>query len=163
MSLSGKITSLLFAIVLCCSATMLRAQKADTSANFDVAKELKLGATYVLSNVVFKIDRHKMTRQSKDELEKLYAALNNNPKLKIKIEGHVCCIQAAMDAYDLGSGEPYLSVNRAKAVYDYLIKKGIAASRLSYEGLGKSKPIIEEKTAKDATKNRRVEIRIMEN
>jgi outer membrane protein OmpA-like peptidoglycan-associated protein len=55
-----------------------------------------------------------------------------------------------------------LSETRAKAVYNFLVQKGIAASRMKYAGLGYSRPIVKpEKTEQDQINNRRVEIRIL--
>jgi outer membrane protein OmpA-like peptidoglycan-associated protein len=82
----------------------------------------------------------------------------------INIEGHVCCIKDVPDALDIDTYESRLSVNRAKAVYEYLVVKGIDPTRLSYVGFGKKRPIIaDEKTEEDAAKNRRVEIRVTDN
>jgi outer membrane protein OmpA-like peptidoglycan-associated protein len=52
-------------------------------------------------------------------------------------------------------------VNRAKAVYDFLVKKGIDAKRLTYKGFGSSKKLVEEVTEIDRITNRRVEIKIV--
>ncbi len=126
---------------------------------------LKPGYVIVLNNVYFPSDRHIIKQESYATLEKLYNVLNDNPKLKISIEGHVCCIPPdAPDAFDIDTGEPTLSVNRAKAIYDFLVKKGIDESRLQYQGFGKSHPVVfHEQNEEDAEKNRRVEIRIVEN
>ena len=125
---------------------------------------LKPGSTIVLSNVYFPADRHVIKPESYATLEKLYNILKENPKLKISIEGHVCCISDASDAFDIDTGEPILSVNRAKAIYDYLVKLGIEESRLQFEGFGKSHPVVKfERNEEDAEKNRRVEIRVVEN
>ncbi len=125
---------------------------------------LKPGSTIVLNNVYFPADRHFIKPESFPALEKLYNALVDDPTLKISIEGHVCCINDAPDAFDIDTGEPILSVNRAKAIYDYLVKKGIDESRLSFEGFGKTRPVVQfERTEEDAEKNRRVEVRIVEN
>ena len=51
-----------------------------------------------------------------------------------------------------------LSKNRAAAVRDYFISKGISADRLSSEGYGESKPVETNKTAAGRAKNRRVEM-----
>ncbi len=126
--------------------------------------KFSVGTTILLKNVYFPPDRHVIKAESYETLEKLFQVLKQNPKLKISIEGHVCCIIDAPDAFDIDTGEPILSVNRAKAIYDFLIKKGIEDDRLFYTGFGKRKPIIaNEKTEQDAEKNRRVEIRILEN
>jgi outer membrane protein OmpA-like peptidoglycan-associated protein len=55
-------------------------------------------------------------------------------------------------------------VARAKAVYDFLVSKGIAAERLSYKGFGFTRPkIFPEETEADRVQNRRVEIRVVGN
>lgn len=133
--------------------------------NLDEIKKLKPGSIFLLKNVYFPPDRHIIKPESKETLEKLTVVLKNNPNLKISIEGHVCCISPeAPDALDVDTYEATLSVNRAKAIYNYLVSKGIEASRLKYEGFGKRKPVVPvEKTEEDAEKNRRVEIRILEN
>jgi outer membrane protein OmpA-like peptidoglycan-associated protein len=105
-----------------------------------------------------------MKPESMEALEKLYSVLKNNPNLKISIEGHVCCVRDAPDALDIDTYEPHLSVNRAKAIYNYLVEKGIDPGRLTYVGYGRRRPVIEvEQSEEDAEKNRRVEIRITDN
>ncbi len=131
--------------------------------SIDEMKKLRAGSVFQLSNVYFPADRHVMKPESDASLEKLYIVLRDNPKIKISIEGHVCCIHDAPDALDIDTHEPILSVNRAKAIYLYLVDKGIEASRLTYRGFGRSRPVIQnEITEEDAEKNRRVEVRIVE-
>jgi len=133
--------------------------------NIDEIKKLRPGSVFLLKNVYFPADRHIIKPESRETLEKLVAALKENVNLKISIEGHVCCISPdAPDALDVDTYEAVLSVNRAKAIYNYLVSKGIDASRLRYEGFGKRRPVvINERTEEDAEKNRRVEIRILDN
>lgn len=126
--------------------------------------KLKAGSTIVLENVYFPAGRHFINPESFPALEKLSKIMKENPDLKISIEGHVCCITEAEDAFDIDTGEPFLSLNRAKAIYDYLVREGIEESRLQYQGFGKSRPVIAiERTEEDAEKNRRVEVRIIDN
>ena len=54
-----------------------------------------------------------------------------------------------------------LSNNRAKAVRQYLIKKGIDGKRLEAKGFGKTKPIGDNKTEEGREQNRRVEMNIL--
>ncbi len=133
--------------------------------NMDDMKKLLPGTTFQLKNVYFPPDRSVIKPESKETLEKLYTVLKNNPKIKISIEGHVCCISPdAPDALDIDTYEATLSVNRARSIYRYLVARGIEANRLTYDGFGKRKPVVPyEKTEEDAEKNRRVEIRIVEN
>jgi len=124
----------------------------------------KPGQAFVLKNVYFYAERHTVRPESLSQVEALYNVLDDNPTLKIRIEGHVCCIHDAPDARDIDAHDLNLSVNRARAIYDYLVNKGIDPKRLKYAGFGKSRPVVvEEQTEADADKNRRVEIRILEN
>ncbi len=117
-----------------------------------------------MDNLYFKPGSHIPVDASYPQLKQLYAVLKENPSLKISIEGHICCnTHGATDGYDYDAGDFNLSVNRAKYVYDYMVKKGIDASRLSYKGFGKQRPLVmPEKTPEDENKNRRVEIRIVD-
>ena len=133
--------------------------------SLDEINQLKVGAVYQLHNVYFPPDRHVIQPESYATLERLYVVLRDNPGMKISIEGHVCCISSeAPDAYDIDTHEPTLSINRAHAIYNYLIDKGINESRLKYAGFGKKHPVvIEEITEEEKEMNRRVEIRIIGN
>lgn len=94
---------------------------------------------------------------SKPLLNELYEVLQKNPKLKIRIEGHICCTN------EPDEGPKSLSGKRAKTVYEYLINRGINANRLSYKGLGHTQPLVDpEITEEDQFKNRRIEILVLE-
>lgn len=123
---------------------------------------LKKGETLVLNNIYFYPGRHMVKPESAAALNSLYEILDENPGVNIGIEGHVCCVKgSASDALDFDTREIALSVNRAKAIYNYLVKKGIDKDRLSFKGFGASRRVVqEENTEEDADKNRRVEIRI---
>lgn len=122
---------------------------------------LKPGETMVLDKIYFYPGRHMVRQESMPELEKLYNTLETNPNLKIQIEGHVCCVNS-VDALDEDTFELALSKNRARFIYDYLIKKGIAEERLRYRGFGKTKPAVKvERNEDDQNRNRRVEIRVL--
>lgn len=126
-------------------------------------EQLRVGQLLVLDRIFFHTGRHKVVDQSLAELDKLYLLLERNPDTKIRIEGHVCCVHPSVDALDIDTGEIALSVNRAKSIYNYLIKKGISEKRLSYKGFGKSRPLRpREYTDEDRNMNKRVEVRILD-
>ena len=126
--------------------------------------KLKVGQTILLRNVYFPAGSHVIKPESYNTLANLYQTLVTNPKVQINIEGHVCCIHDVPDAMDVDTDEPLLSVNRARAIYDYLINRGISSDRLKYQGFGKSHPVVaNERTEQDAERNRRVEIRVTGN
>ncbi|MDX1446299.1 OmpA family protein [Lishizhenia sp.] len=88
-------------------------------------------------------------------LNELLRELRNNPEVKIEIQGHVCCMKDGGEGVNLVTGRKTLSEDRAKAVYDYLVQRGIEEDRLSYVGL-KSKY----QTGINNLADRRVEILI---
>jgi outer membrane protein OmpA-like peptidoglycan-associated protein len=93
--------------------------------------------------------------QSLPLLDELLHVMKTNEPLKIEIHGHICC-------YSVDTGD--ISIKRAKAVYEYLISKGISKNRLSFKGFGSTKPLfpLPEKTEEERIANRRVEILILQ-
>ena len=91
-----------------------------------------------------------MRPESATELEKLKQLLTENPKMAIEIGGHT-------DNVGGPEANITLSENRAFAVYDYLVKNGIASDRLTYKGYGETKPIDANATDEGRQNNRRTE------
>lgn len=111
--------------------------------------------TVVLKNIFFDTDKYILKSESFVELNKLYELMKTNPSLKIEIGGHT----------DNTGGTEYnriLSENRAKAVYDFLIEKGIESSRMSYKGYGETQPIDTNDTEEGRANNRRTEFKVIE-
>ncbi len=82
------------------------------------------------------------------EMDKLFQFLNAHENVDIFIRGHVCC----MDDYDI-------SLARAKALNNYLVRRGISQSRIGFEGYSNTIPLVyPEKTDEDSQRNRRVDI-----
>ena len=122
----------------------------------------KKGSNIILKNMNFIGGRHYLLEQSLPALTELLNALTDHPSLEIEIDGHICCTFGNEDGIDLDTNTPDLSVNRAKAIYEYLISKGISPARLSYKGFGHRQPLVyPEDTEDKRTMNRRVEIKII--
>jgi outer membrane protein OmpA-like peptidoglycan-associated protein len=121
------------------------------------------GEALVLDKIYFYPGRHIARKESDEALNALYESLKANPTVRINIEGHVCCVPASEpDAIDDDTFRKELSVNRARTIREYLIKRGIEHTRIKYEGFGHRKPVITpETTEEEANQNRRVEIRII--
>jgi outer membrane protein OmpA-like peptidoglycan-associated protein len=117
------------------------------------------GDKLVLENMYFIGGRHYLLPTSDPAKQKLLILMKDNPKLKIEIQGHICC-QAGGDGRDIDTGEDNLSVTRAKYIYDYLISKGINKDRLRYKGFGSDRLL--EGTTIHNPRNRRVEIMIID-
>lgn len=116
----------------------------------------KVGDKLRLPNLYFYNHSDEVVPESKPVLKELLKVMQDNPKLKIEIQGHVCCQKV-----DITS----VSTQRAKAVYKYLVESGIAKERLSYKGFGSKSPIykLPEKNEQERNANRRVEIQIIDN
>lgn len=108
------------------------------------------GGRVVLKNVFFDTNLFNLKPESIPELEKLVAFMNGNNTVSIELSGHT-------DSTGDKKKNQLLSENRAKAVYDYLVGKGIQPARLSYKGYGDSKPVAGNDTESGRALNRRTE------
>lgn len=106
---------------------------------------------WVLSDVFFDFDKYNIKPQFDSELDAVAKVLNNNPSVKIQIEGNTDNI--GKKKYNMG-----LSERRAKSVMEYLVKAGIDKNRLSIIGYGFSRPIATNSTPEGRALNRRVEL-----
>lgn len=123
---------------------------------------LKVNETVNLKNLFFFPGSPDIIKASYPELDNLYKVMSEHPKLKIKLEGHVCCC-VYPDGFFKDTPTWGLSVDRAFVIYRHLVKRGIAPERMQYEGFGRTRPIRDhETTVEEGQVNRRVEIRILE-
>ncbi|GAA4776596.1 MULTISPECIES: OmpA family protein [Flavobacterium] len=118
--------------------------------------EAQKGQKLKIENLNFILNTFAVTNESRGKLYELLLVMQNNPKLKIDIQGHVCCVKS--DKQDL-------STQRAKAVYKFLEINEIDKARMSYQGFGSTQPlfVLPEKTEIERAANRRVEIEIIAN
>src|SRR3989339_516784 len=117
--------------------------------------ELKAAYNFDNKKVQFVSGSAVLTKVSKVELNKVVKALNENPTLKLFVEGHT-------DASGNDKINNPLSLKRANAVKDYLVAQKIDAARLTAEGFGSTQPIADNKTAKGKALNRRVDFKVQE-
>jgi len=113
-----------------------------------------IGEKVALKNIFFESNSFQLKNESKYELIKLSEFLISNQAIKIEIGGHTDYI---------GDDETnvLLSSNRAKSVFDYLIKLGVPSQQLVYKGYGKSQPLESNNTEQGRATNRRTEIKII--
>lgn len=116
----------------------------------------KIGDKLILKNMNFYDRMDVLYPESKPIREELLQALKDNPKLKIEIQGHICCT--------LGKDNEEIALKRCKAISNYLISSGIESNRVSYKSFDATKPIfsIPEKNEEERKANRRVEILIVD-
>ncbi len=113
------------------------------------------GTLIRLNDINFYVNTFATMPTSKRAIDELIYVLNTYPKLKIEIQGHICCVDK--DARNL-------SLERAKQVKRILVYEGIGVKRIQTKGFGVSKPkfAIPEKSEFEAARNRRVEIMILD-
>ncbi len=115
---------------------------------------IKYGNKTILKNVFFATNSYTLKKTSNTELDKLVEFMTQNKNVKIELGGHT-------DNKGSKKHNSKLSENRAKAVRNYLIKAGIASSRMTYKGYADSLPIDDNNTATGRANNRRTEFMII--
>jgi len=105
----------------------------------------------IVSGITFNFDSSDLSAGSTPALEAVLLYLQNNPDVRIAIEGHC-------DTSGDTSLNPALSQSRADAVRDWLVDRGIGGSRLRAVGMSDTKPIADNGTPEGQAKNRRVEL-----
>ncbi len=108
----------------------------------------------VLRNVFFETGSAELKPVSRVELNRLKVLLEENPQIRIQINGHTDNVGSAAD-------NRQLSENRARAVFQYLLDQGIDENRLSYKGFGESRPIATNETPEGRQQNRRTEFEVI--
>ena len=87
----------------------------------------------MIDNIFYDFDKATLRPESEKALDELVALLNENPNVTIELSAH--CDYKGSQAYN-----KKLAQRRAESVVNYLIRKGIAADRLTPQGYGKEKP-----------------------
>jgi outer membrane protein OmpA-like peptidoglycan-associated protein len=107
--------------------------------------------------IQFDLNKATIKPESDSLMEEIIKVVKENPQIKkVAIEGHTS--SEGSDKHNLK-----LSDQRAKAVMDYLVKKGgLPVTMFSAKGFGETKLIAEETTEEGREKNRRVEFNIVE-
>jgi outer membrane protein OmpA-like peptidoglycan-associated protein/Tol biopolymer transport system component len=111
-------------------------------------EKLKVGRDVTLKNIFFNTNEYNLLPTSLAELGTLTEMLKSNTGISIEIQGHT-------DNVGNDIQNEKLSLSRAKAVFDYLVSQGIAASRLQYKGYGEKNPVSSNDTEEHRKLNRR--------
>jgi len=121
---------------------------------------IDVGGSLALEELTFQSARHFLNPECEANLKILLSYLKQHENIRFEIQGHICCDNGP-DGMDIDSRDYKLSVNRAKFIYDYFVKNGIDAKRMTYKGLASTKPkVYPELTDHDKYLNRRVELLI---
>jgi len=113
-------------------------------------KKVKVGEAYKLHDIKYGTDRFNLDKESVNLMGEFALYLKTNAKIKVAIHGYT-------DNVGSPSDNMKLSNDRAKAVYDILVKAGISSKRMSYKGFGETKPLKSNSTAVGRSENRRTE------
>jgi outer membrane protein OmpA-like peptidoglycan-associated protein len=117
-------------------------------------EDMRAGQKIRIENLQFQTDSASIKPQSYPVLDNIHRFLVANPDVVVEIGGHTNGLP----------GHEYadrLSAERAKAVADYLISKGVSRDRIQYRGYGKRYPIDTNDTAEGRRRNQRVEVKII--
>jgi outer membrane protein OmpA-like peptidoglycan-associated protein len=138
--------------------------------------KIKCDRRYILENLNFEGDTSQLVAASLPSLEALYKLMKKNKHLHIRIEGHVNfphhwgnpkgikarSIRYVPPGMNYEQFNQWLSDDRAKSVYKFLLKKGIDANRMSTIGFGSSKMLFPDaESDSEMAQNRRVEINVI--
>jgi OmpA-OmpF porin, OOP family len=109
----------------------------------------------ILRGIHFDFDKAIIKPEWKVVLDEGASTLMKRPEVSVVIEGHCDGIGSV----------PYnqkLSERRARAVYDYFVKKGVKKNRMQTIGYGKSRPKADNATDEGRAINRRVELKVVQ-
>lgn len=127
--------------------------------SFDQEIRIKLIRDYAriftLDNVYFDVNKSVIKPECAPHIDNLYNTLMLNPKMHIEIAGHT-------DSDGDAKANLILSQNRADAVMNYLINMGLNPKRVSAKGYGEYKPISPNDSPPNKARNRRTEVRVIE-
>jgi outer membrane protein OmpA-like peptidoglycan-associated protein len=114
----------------------------------------KVGTKIILKNINFFQNTFATVPESQGTMYDLLFVMQNNPNLKIQLQGHICCVD---------KDRRNLSLERAKQIRRFLVYNGIPVGRVTVTGFGVTQPIypIPEESEEQAAANRRVEMEIL--
>ncbi|OUJ74567.1 OmpA family protein [Hymenobacter crusticola] len=115
---------------------------------------VRAGRSIVLNNLFFDTNQYELKRKSQTELNRLIQFMQQYREIQVEISGHTDDVGA--DADNMA-----LSQNRARSVYNYLVKQGLPEARLRFKGYGETKPLAPNDSEAHRQQNRRIELRIL--
>jgi outer membrane protein OmpA-like peptidoglycan-associated protein len=104
----------------------------------------------IVNGIRFDLNKATLKNESMGAINEIFNLLNDNPDLKLSVEGHTD--SQGDDAFNM-----QLSEERATTVMKKLIEMGISSDRLSAKGWGETMPIANNASPEDMANNRRVE------
>jgi outer membrane protein OmpA-like peptidoglycan-associated protein len=134
-------------------------QAAEMEKDLEGAKIERIGEGIKItfdSGLLFDIDKATLKQASRDNLTHLAVILNKYPDTNILLEGHTDA--TGSDEHNLA-----LSLNRSRAVENYLAGQQVMETRFTIMGYGEDQPVASNETSEGRAQNRRVEVAIYAN
>jgi len=119
----------------------------------EIKEEVKQKTEAIAKSIYFDLNSAKLQRRSYAPLDELVQILKDNPSYKVAIESHT-------DNTGTNEYNKKLSNNRSATVMNYLVSKGIEASRLTATGYGEERPVATNSSAEGRSLNRRSELKL---
>jgi len=114
-----------------------------------------VGCPFVLEAIYFDVAKYTLRPKSIHEMERLLEVMEENPRIVVEISGHT-------DSDDTDENNLILSDNRAKAVVDFLLERGIPMERMVPRGYGEAQPRVPNDSPENKQLNRRTEFKVLE-
>jgi len=135
-------------------ATVTVTDNAKNQASASTNLLVRRAVVLEFEDIHFDFDRFNLRPDALKLLDEAVARLQANPTINVTIEGH--CDSIGTQQYNLALGE-----RRANSARDYLVSRGIAASRLRTVSYGEDRPIDTNETAAGRARNRRAHLAII--
>ena len=126
----------------------------DGMVNFEYKLTIETPKVFTLDNVFFDSGKSTLKPESYKALDQLQEYMSLKKTLVVEIAGHT-------DNIGNKDANQKLSEDRANAVRNYLIKKGITADRVTAKGYGDTQPVADNSNDAGKQKNRRTEVRTL--
>jgi len=117
-------------------------------------RETDRGVVVTLGDVLFASGETTLQPEAQENLEDVVELLQTEPDKAIRIEGHT-------DSTGSAQSNMRISRLRAEAVRDALVRLGISADRIQAIGMGEDFPIASNETAEGRSRNRRVDVIVL--
>ena len=108
---------------------------------------------FVMRNINFEFESAVLQESSFAEIDNLVSFMNENPEISIEIAGHT-------DNTGTTDHNMTLSLERANAVKNAIVERGIQERRISVKGFGELRPVVPNDSDENKALNRRVEVRV---
>lgn len=131
-----------------------RKNETETAAISPEACETRFSVISTTSAIFFRTGSAELDRESDPLLTSVAEIANRCPSVRVEVTGHT-------DNVGQREANRALSLQRAKAVVNFLTQRGVAASRIEVQGFGDTRPVATNESEAGRAKNRRIEFKVL--